>query len=298
MTCLFEEGIVIYSTFWICDCYPMSKLLEIKNLRITFRQRERRTEVVHGINLELKEKETVALVGESGSGKSVTALSIARLLPPPPICELSGSILFNGEDLAALNTRQLRKFRGREVAYIFQEPSSSLHPQYTVGEQLREVIKLHQPEVKNRRKAIIEALEEVGIREPQKRYRDYPFQMSGGMQQRVMIAMALACRSKLLIADEPTTALDVTIQAQILELIKQVQQRYDMTVLLITHNFGIVDGFADRLLVMYRGDIVESGETGKVLRQPENPYTQGLINCIPRLGAKRHRLVTSDTFRF
>jgi ABC-type dipeptide/oligopeptide/nickel transport system ATPase component len=275
----------------------MSKLLEIENLRIAFHNRNRRTEVVHGINFNLLKGETVALVGESGSGKSVSALSIARLLPPAPICELSGSIRFEGKDLAAMEMREVRKYRGRAIAYIFQEPSSSLHPQYTVGEQLREVIKLHQPEVKDRRKAIIEAFEEVGIRDPDKRYRDYPFQMSGGMQQRIMIAMALACRSKLLIADEPTTALDVTIQAQILELIKQIQKRYKMTVMLITHNFGIVDGFADRLLVMYQGDIVESGETRSVLRQPEHPYTQGLINCIPRLGAKRQRLVTSGTFR-
>lgn len=275
----------------------MSTLLQIKNLRIAFHNRNRRTEVVHGIDFCLNKGETVALVGESGSGKSVSALSIARLLPPPSICELSGSIRFEGEDLAAMEMRKVRKYRGKAIAYIFQEPSSSLHPQYTVGEQLREVIKLHQPEVKDRRKAIIEAFDEVGIRDPDKRYRDYPFQMSGGMQQRIMIAMALACRSKLLIADEPTTALDVTIQAQILDLIKQIQKRYNMTVMLITHNFGIVDGFADRLLVMYQGDIVEDGDTGSILREPKHPYTQGLINCIPRLGAKRERLVTSGTFR-
>lgn len=278
------------------DSGHMNKLLEIENLRISFQQRDQRTEVVRGINFELAQGETVALVGESGSGKSVTALSLARLLPPSPLCDVSGKIRFNGEDLLQLNSRAIRKYRGREIAYIFQEPSSSLHPQYTVGEQLREVLSLHQSEIKNQKKAIIDALDEVGIRNPDKRIRDYPYQMSGGMQQRVMIAMALACRPKLLVADEPTTALDVTIQAQILELIKKMQKSHQMTVLLITHNFGIVDGFAERLLVMYKGMIVESGNTTSILTNPEHPYTQGLINCIPRLGVKQRRLVTSGAF--
>lgn len=269
-------------------------LLDVSNLRIRFRQRRQIQEVVKGVSFSIRAGERVALVGESGSGKSVTALSLGRLLPPAPTCEVSGDIRLNGNDVMSLNGRDLRTHRGRGVAYIFQEPSSSLHPQYTVGEQIREAIRLHQPEVKDVKQAIIRALGEVGIRDPEQRYRSFPHEMSGGMQQRVMIAMALACRPKLLVADEPTTALDVTIQAQILELIRSLQDRSEMAVLLITHNFGIVDGFADRLLVMYRGNLVETGVTETVLQQPNHPYTQGLIRCIPRLGSRQRRLVTSN----
>ncbi len=272
----------------------MDPLLKVSDLRIQFCQREEVSEVVHGIDFEIKRGERVALVGESGSGKSVTALAMGRLLPRAPNCKVSGSIQLDGQEILTLKGHLLQQHRGGGVAYIFQEPSTSLHPQYSVGEQLREAIRLHQPSINDVKRAIVEALDEVGIRNPEKRCRDYPFQMSGGMQQRVMIAMALACRPKLLIADEPTTALDVTIQAQILELIKDLQSRHDMAVLLITHNFGIVDGFADRLLVMYRGDLVEEGKTTEVLQEPNHPYTRGLIGCIPKLGDKRKRLATSS----
>ena len=271
----------------------MNTLLKVTDLSIQFRQRDEVTEVVHGIDFEINRGERIALVGESGSGKSVTALAMGRLLPSEPNCKVSGSIRLNGQEILTLRGQSLQQHRGSGVAYIFQEPSTSLHPQYSVGEQLKEAIRLHQPKVKDTKRAIVEALHEVGIRNPEKRCRDYPFQMSGGMQQRVMIAMALACRPRLLIADEPTTALDVTIQAQILDLIKDLQSRHDMAVLLITHNFGIVDGFADRLLVMYRGDLVEEGKTREVLQEPNHPYTRGLISCIPRLGDNRKRLATS-----
>jgi ABC-type dipeptide/oligopeptide/nickel transport system ATPase component len=276
----------------------MNKLLEVNDLRIEFQQRKGVHEVVHGISFDLNEGESVALVGESGSGKSVTALSIGALLPSKPACTVRGSILLEGDEMVDADAEFIRKHRGHGVAYIFQEPTTSLHPQFTVGEQLREVIALHQPEVKNRKQAIIDALDEVGIKDPHKRYKSYPFEMSGGMQQRVMIAMALACRAKLLVADEPTTALDVTIQAQILDLIQSLRKSHDMAVLLITHNFGIVDGFADRIMVMYRGDIVEQGKTSEVLGNPQHPYTKGLIGCIPRMGETRDRLVVSDQFRF
>jgi len=274
----------------------MNKLLQVKDLSIGFRQRDQWSEVVHGVGFEIGSGERVALVGESGSGKSVTGLALGRLLPSPPICQVHGSIVLEGRNVMKLEGKLLRQHRGRGIAYVFQEPSTSLHPQYTVGEQLKEAIQLHQPDHRHHKDAMLEALEEVGIHDPENRCRDYPHELSGGMQQRVMIAMALACRPKLLVADEPTTALDVTIQAQILDLIKNLQTRHDMAVLLITHNFGIVDGFADRLLVMYRGEIVEQGKTGEVLQHAKHEYTRALIRCIPRLGVKRHRLMTNPTF--
>ena len=269
-------------------------LLKISDLCISFRDRDRVNQAVKGIGFELQKGETLAVVGESGSGKSVSAMAITQLLPGRPACEIEGSIRFNGQEMLSLKKSELRKIRGKDIAYIFQEPASSLNPYMRVSDQIGEVIKLHRPDVKNVKDKIIETLDLVGIRDAAKRYRDYPHQMSGGMKQRVMIAMALVCEPKVLIADEPTTALDVTIQAQILDLMAELKSRLDMSIVLITHNFGIVDGFADKLVVMFRGKIVESGPTEDVLKNPKHAYTKALIDCIPKLGKKVDRLATID----
>jgi len=272
----------------------LGNMLRVEDLRIAFQSRHNSTEAVKGISFSLEKGETLAVVGESGSGKSVTALSFTKLLPPAPTCQISGKIEFEGRDLLSLSEKELRKVRGKDIAYIFQEPSTSLNPYFTVGHQVAEAIKLHRPEVKDVKAEVIRALDLVGIRMPEKRFRDYPHQMSGGMQQRIMIAMGLACHPKLLIADEPTTALDVTIQAQIMDLMADLKKKLDMSIILITHNFGIVDGFADKLVVMYRGEIVEAGKTQEVLANPQHPYTKALIACIPKMGAEVDRLTTID----
>jgi ABC-type dipeptide/oligopeptide/nickel transport system ATPase component len=273
---------------------PEKPLLEVKDLRIAFQSRTGANRAVNGISFSLNVGETLAVVGESGSGKSVTALSLSRLLPAPPACVVEGRIFLEGRDLLELKEKQLLTVRGKEIAYIFQEPSTSLNPFFSVGYQIAEAIKLHRPEVKHVKEEVINALDLVGIRMPEKRYKDYPHQLSGGMQQRVMIAMALSCHPKILVADEPTTALDVTIQAQIMDLMQSLKEKLNMSIILITHNFGIVDGFADKLIVMYRGEIVEAGETSAVLSNPQHPYTRALIACIPKLGGKRERLETID----
>lgn len=269
-------------------------LLDVRNLRIRFRQGKQDVEAVKGISFHLERGKTLAVVGESGSGKSVTALSLTKLLPPPPTCEVEGEILYQGQNTLTMNSRELRALRGKQIAYVFQEPSSSLNPVFTVGYQIAEAVRLHLPEVRDVRERVIESLRMVGIRDPEKRYKAYPHEMSGGMQQRVMIAMALACEPRILVADEPTTALDVTIQKQILDLLRDLRQKLEMSIILITHNFGIVANFADEVLVMYQGHVVERGETQKVLQSPSHPYTKALINCIPRLGANRKRLTTID----
>ncbi|MBC2594813.1 ABC transporter ATP-binding protein [Ruficoccus amylovorans] len=269
-------------------------LLKIEDLKISFHNRERTLEAVKGIGFALQEGETLAVVGESGSGKSVTALSLTRLLPPPPGCRVSGKILYDGRDVMAMSPRELRGIRGRDIAYIFQDASTSLNPVFTIGNQIAEAIRLHFPQEKDVTGRVIEALRSVGIRDPEKRHRAYPHELSGGMQQRVMIAMALACEPRILVADEPTTALDVTIQKQIMDLLADLRQRRTMSIILITHNFGIVSGFADRVVVMFRGEIVEAGPTEEVLRNPQHPYTKALIACIPRLGAHEKRLTTID----
>jgi len=276
--------------------FPMSDtpLLDIKNLRIAFQSRTGVNEAVRGISFTLNAGETLAIVGESGSGKSVTALSLSKLLPPPPSCVVQGEIRFEGNDLLSYSEKELLKIRGKEIAYIFQEPSTSLNPFFSVGHQIAEAIKLHRPEVKHVKEEVIHALDLVGIRMPEKRFKDYPHQLSGGMQQRVMIAMGLSCHPKILVADEPTTALDVTIQAQIMDLMQDLKEKLNMSIILITHNFGIVDGFADKLVVMYRGKIVEAGETASVLSNPQHPYTKALIACIPKLAGRRERLETID----
>ena len=273
----------------------MSELLKVKNLCISFGSGASSQEVVHGIDFEVRSGgETVAVLGESGSGKSVSCLALTRLLPEGKNCSIGGSIEFDGQSILTLSEGALRKIRGGGIAYIFQDPSVSLNPVFTVGFQISEAVELHCPHIEDVRARVIELLELVGIREPELRFGSYPHELSGGMQQRVVIAMALACEPKLLVADEPTTALDVTIQAQILDLLRELRVKLNMSILLITHNFGIVKGFADRVLVMYRGTIVESGSVESVLKSPQHPYTKGLINCIPRLGDVRDRLNTIE----
>jgi ABC-type dipeptide/oligopeptide/nickel transport system ATPase component len=269
-------------------------LLRVENLGIEFGPVADPVKAVDGISFGMAAGETLAVVGESGSGKSVTALALTRLLAVPPARYVSGSIQFEGREVLTLPQDELRALRGKQIAYIFQEPSSSLNPVFTIEYQIREAIELHRPEVRDVRGEIVQALETVGIREAASRLGDYPHQLSGGMQQRVMIAMALACQPRLLVADEPTTALDVTIQKQIMDLLKELKRTSNMAILLITHNFGLVADFADRVVVMFRGKIVETGPTADVLRNPQHPYTRALIECVPKLGQKQHRLKVID----
>ena len=269
-------------------------LLDIRNLSIHFHTENGVIEAVKNISLQLAKGETLAVVGESGSGKSVTGLALTRLLPEPPARYVSGEILLEGRDVLKMSAGELRGIRGAKIAYIFQEPSTSLNPVFTIRNQIAETIKLHRPEVTDIDAEIVKVLDMVGIVNPAQRMRDYPHQLSGGMQQRAMIAMALSCQPDLLVADEPTTALDVTIQAQIIDELKALKQRVKMAIILITHNFGIISGIADRVAVMFRGKIVEYGETASVLKNPQHAYTRALIECIPQLGAKRHRLATID----
>ena len=271
----------------------MAKLLEVENLRIAFESRGEANEVVGGINFSVSsDGHTVAILGESGSGKSVTCLALTRLLPAEPTCTVGGSIRFEGKEVLQMQPEEVRRLRGEGIAYIFQEPSASLNPVFTVGSQIAEAVKQHRPDIDDVRGRVVELLQLVGIRDAAQRFSAYPHEMSGGMQQRVMIAMALACEPKLLVADEPTTALDVTIQAQIMELLRDLRAKLGMSIVLITHNFGIVKGFADEVLVMYRGQIVEQGPVEQVLENPRHPYTKALIACIPKIGSKQKRLTT------
>jgi len=272
----------------------MEPLLSVKNLTISFFHRGKEHPAVKNISFEINSGETVAIVGESGSGKSVTTLALTKLLPKPPICNVSGEVWYKNEDILRLKGQPLRAIRGHALAYIFQEPGTSLNPVFTVGFQIAEAVKLHVPEVCNVRDYVIEALHQVGISDGKRCYYSYPHELSGGMQQRAMIAMALACHPKILVADEPTTALDVTIQKQIMDLLKALQAKEHMSLILITHNFGIVKGFAKRVLVMFRGEIVEQGLTEEVIGNPQHPYTKALIACIPRLGNRNKRLATID----
>lgn len=272
----------------------MPPLLEVENLRIAFHSRKEVKEAVRGISFSLEQGHTLAVVGESGSGKSVTAMSLSRLLPPPPVCSVSGSIRLNGQEVLTMSSRELRSLRGKGLAYIFQEPSTSLNPVFRIDHQIAEAVRLHTPEITDVRARVVELLDQVGIVNPEQRARAYPHELSGGMQQRVMIAMALACKPSILVADEPTTALDVTIQKQIIDLLKDIREGSQMSILLITHNFGIIRDFADEVIVMFRGQIVERGTTEAVLNNPQHPYTKALIECIPKLGARQHRLRTID----
>src|SRR5437773_1865086 len=264
-------------------------LRDIKDLKLEFNTSDRPVRAVDGISLSIDLGETVCLVGESGCGKSVTALSIARLVPTPPARYVGGEILLNGRDVLRMPKKELQKIRGGVVAYVFQEPSASLNPVFRVGNQIKEALKLHRPE-RATEAEVIRLLKLVGIPAPEVRIKDYPHQMSGGMQQRVMIAMALASEPKLLIADEPTTALDVTIQAQILDLLRELKQRLRMSILLITHNLGIVGDIADRVAVMYAGQIVELAPAHELLRRPLHPYTQALMHSVPGLDGAAKRL--------
>jgi peptide/nickel transport system ATP-binding protein/oligopeptide transport system ATP-binding protein len=271
-------------------------LLEIKNLKLDFLSGEASLRAVDGVSLALDAGETVCLVGESGCGKSVTALSIARLVATPPARYVGGEILLNGRDVLKMSNGELREIRGGVVSYVFQEPGASLNPVMRIGRQIREALELHAPGKREGRagreldEEVIRLLKLVRIPAPESRLRDYPFQMSGGMQQRVMIAMALASQPELLVADEPTTALDVTIQAQILELLRDLKQQFGMSILLITHNLGIVGDLADRVAVMYAGQIVELAPARELLRRPLHPYTKALIASVPKLSGDATRL--------
>ena len=264
-------------------------LLDIRNLQLEFGAGKDAVRAVDGVSFTIAEGETLCLVGESGCGKSVSALSIARLVPTPPARYVGGEILLNGRDVLTMDQRELRSIRGGVVSYVFQEPSASLNPVFRVGNQIKESLKLHRPQFATDDE-VIRLLKLVGIPAPESRIRDYPHQMSGGMQQRIMIAMALASEPKLLVADEPTTALDVTIQAQILELLRELKQRLRMSILLITHNLGIVGDIADRVAVMYAGQIVELSPARALLQRPLHPYTQALMNSVPQLGHELERL--------
>ena len=264
-------------------------LLDIRNLQLEFGTGRDAVRAVDGVSFTIAEGETLCLVGESGCGKSVSALSIARLVPTPPARYVGGEILLNGRDVLKMDQRELRSIRGGVVSYVFQEPSASLNPVFRVGNQIKESLKLHRPQFATDDE-VIRLLKLVGIPAPESRLRDYPHQMSGGMQQRIMIAMALASEPKLLVADEPTTALDVTIQAQILELLRDLKARLRMSILLITHNLGIVGDIADRVAVMYAGQIVELSPARALLQRPLHPYTQALMNSVPQLGHELERL--------
>ena len=259
-------------------------LLSIEGLKVHFHTDDGWLHAVDGVDIAIDRGETVCLVGESGCGKSVTAMTVLKLLPMPPGRIVAGRVLWQGRDLVPLTNDEMRQVRAREIAIVFQEPMTALNPVYTVGEQIAEVLRLH--EKLGKRAALdraVQMLELVRIPTPQRRVKDYPHQFSGGMRQRVMIAMALACNPKLLIADEPTTALDVTIQAQILELINELKERLGMAVMLITHAMGVVAETAQRVVVMYAGKVIEEAPVHELFAHPRHPYTQGLIRSIPRI---------------
>ena len=271
----------------------MAGLLQVKDLRTHFFTDEGVVRAVDGISYDVEEGETMGLVGESGCGKSVSALSILRLIPSPPGKIVGGEVWFDGRDLLKVNEEEIRHVRGNRIAMIFQEPMTSLNPVLTIGRQITEALELH---LKMNRNAAngraVELLEMVGIPEGQTRLNDYPHQFSGGMRQRVMIAMALSCNPKLLLADEPTTALDVTIQAQILEIMARLSSEFGTAVIIITHNLGVVARYANRVNVMYAGKIVESGSAREIYGRPRHPYTLGLLRSVPRLDeARRDKLV-------
>ncbi len=275
-------------------------LLDVADLAVSFDNhsgggRGPRVQAVAGVNMTVHHRQTLAVVGESGCGKSVTAMTTMQLVPRPPGRIDRGTILLNGRDLLSLREREMLEVRGRDIAMIFQEPMTSLNPVYTVGDQIIEAILLHQPIDPNQaRELALEAMDDVGIPKPATRIDQYPHQFSGGMRQRIMIAMALACRPKLLLADEPTTALDVTIQAQILELLNTLQDSRDMGVMLITHNLGVVAENADVICVMYAGRVVEYATVFDIFERPLHPYTRGLFSSIPGLHDQRHRLTTVE----
>jgi oligopeptide transport system ATP-binding protein len=262
----------------------MPPLLQVKDLRTHFYTEEGLVKAVDGITYDVQEGETLALVGESGCGKSISALSLLKLIPIPPGRIVSGEVHFEGEDLMKLNEDALRKIRGNRISMVFQEPMTSLNPVLTIGKQMTEALELHLK--LNKEAAVaraVQLLEMVGVAEAERRIADFPHQFSGGMRQRVMIAMAMACNPKLLIADEPTTALDVTIQAQVLEVMARLSREFGTAVIIITHNLGVVARYADRVNVMYAGKIIEMSTAEKVYADPRHPYTLGLLRSVPRL---------------
>ncbi|SHK11891.1 ABC transporter ATP-binding protein [Paramaledivibacter caminithermalis] len=264
------------------------EMLSVKDLRTYFYTHDGLVPAVDGISFNIKKGETLCVVGESGCGKSVTAMSILKLVPTPPGKYVSGEILFKGEDLLKKSHEEMRMIRGNDIAMIFQEPMTSLNPVFTVGNQICETVMLHQQlNKKEAMEVAVEMLRKVGIPLPEKRVREYPHQLSGGMRQRVMIAMALSCNPILLIADEPTTALDVTIQAQILDLMRKMKEETGSSIMFITHDLGVVAEMADRVVVMYAGKIVEQGSAEEIFNDPRHPYTNGLLKSIPRLQGKR-----------
>ncbi len=273
----------------------MAKLLEIKNLKTYFFTDDGEARSVDGVSYEVDSGETLGVVGESGCGKSVTALSVMRLIPDPPGKIVGGEILYKGRNIVDISEDEMRAIRGNEISMIFQEPMTSLNPVFTVGHQIDEAVILHQKVSKaEARNRAIEMLRLVGIPAPEQRYTEYPHQLSGGMRQRVMIAMALSCNPGLLIADEPTTALDVTVQAQILELINRLQEEFAMGVIMITHDLGVIAEVSDRVAVMYAAKIVEYANVEDIFYNPRHPYTIGLLKSIPRLGHHKERLATID----
>ena len=267
------------------------KLIEVKGLKIDFTIEGVPRRIIDDISFELYRGEVLGVVGESGSGKSVTAKSILRLIPSPPGNIVGGEILFDGTDILQMDIDSLMKIRGNAISMIFQEPMSSLNPVFTCGDQIKEGVRLHQKmNSKAARQKTIDLLKMVGIQMPEQRVDSYPHELSGGMRQRIMIAMALSCSPQLLIADEPTTALDPTIQAQILDLIRKIRKEISMSVMYITHDLGVVAETCDRVMVMYAGRIVEKADVAELFTKPSHPYTQGLLKAIPRLNAKRERL--------
>jgi len=270
---------------------PKDILLDVRDLRTYFHVMDGLVRAVDGVSFSLGRGKTLGIVGESGSGKSVTALTVMRLLDIPPAEIASGEIWFDGQEILSMPIDDMRKLRGKDMAMIFQEPLTSLNPVFTIGDQIAEQVQLHlKVSKKESWDRAIEALSMVGIPSPERRVKQYPHEMSGGMRQRVMIAMALSCEPKLIVADEPTTALDVTIQAQILELMKSLRERNKMAIMLITHDLGVVAEMADDVVVMYAGKVVERADVDTVYSAPHHPYTQGLLASIPRLGEKRERL--------
>ncbi len=266
----------------------MGTLLDVKDLRTYFYTQEGVVHAVDGVSYDLQEGETLGLVGESGCGKSVSALSIMRLIPNPPGKIISGEVVFRGQDLLKLPDHQMRRVRGKEISMVFQEPMTSLNPVLSVERQLTESLELHLRMKKaEARKEAIRRLEQVGIPDPDRRIKQFPHQFSGGMRQRVMIAMALSCNPKLIIADEPTTALGVTIQAQILEVMKNLSREVGVSLIIITHNLGVVARYADRVNIMYAGRIIERGTAREIYSNPRHPYTLGLLNSVPRLDQPR-----------
>lgn len=262
------------------------KLLEVKNLRTSFFTASGEVKAVNGVSYYVNKHEVVAIVGESGCGKSVTQMSVMQLVQTPPGRILGGEVIFNGENLLKYgpNSKKIRELRGSSISMIFQEPMTSLNPVFTIGAQLTEVIRTHKKVSKKEAwKLGVKALEAVGIPDPERRMNNHPFEMSGGMRQRVMIAIAVACESQLIIADEPTTALDVTTQAQVMELLLSLVEKMNTSLIVVTHNLGLVTRYADRIYVMYAGKVVESGTTEEILTDPKHPYTKGLLKSVPKL---------------